>query len=249
MRNHLVTALLLSSTLAGCSTLGPKLANAPVSIGAIIQAVRCELASALPEGKADGLGLAAWGAVVTLTLKLEDTGAVTPGLTGVKGSAGDFEWKATTASTKYEDSVKRNATFTHKVNAIRDVKADVCPAVTSASAAKGLDLGLWLSKMNSGMDGAPANIEMTTMVYDVAFTVTATAGGGLSFKTAVFSASLDLNTAQRLNSNTLKVAFIYVKDEKKRDALVDELESDLLEEEKERETTIVVAPGQIITIQ
>jgi hypothetical protein len=248
MFKHAIGGIFVASSLAGCTALNHAIIQADVSVVKVLDAIRCELAAAFEGGRPDPLTIANWGAVATLTLQLDDVTGVSPSLADLGGKVGEVEWKISTASTKFDNSINRKIVLEYDIPTVGEVDATGCHPSDSPLAPKGLDLAAWLMRVNAGMVGVPASVTMKTLSYDITFKVTASAGGSIVFKTPAFTAKLSGDSASRTDFSKLAILFKEPRPGQTRAALLDEIREER-DAQEEEETTITVAPGQTIIIQ
>lgn len=238
--------LAAAASLSGCTTLAGSLSHFPVTPAEIKAAVECELAYLFLDGAPDPRLISRATAAAELTLSLTDAASLTPGLT-VKGKIGPATLSLPASMTA---SSSRNGTITLAFDILRvgEMAGRSCPQPESDTAATGLGLTAWLTRVLETVSPLADGDRIKDMKYTVSFTVTRTAKGGLSFTSQFLDISLSENSASRSEVNKLEIKFEVPSGGAGRKQVARELHRQLTEE-RNAPALIQVLPGQTVTIQ
>lgn len=240
----------VAATLSGCATVpvGTDVALRATD-SAVVAAIRCAYAEAFSGSTLDPAGLGNWGALATLTDTQSDGAATRPALAVADGSAGAMKWKAVGGGTKFERTTEEKSVLEYTVLKLSNVDpAGTCPAPGSAASAKGLDLAHFLEDKAASLPDPSSGAKVKSLSYIRVYTVTATAGGGLSFAVGDVSLNLEGNSLSRTSKYEINIQFTKPTAGADLSTLLGVLRSQR-DDDLEKETTITVAPGQSIIIQ
>lgn len=201
-----------------------------------------------------------WKVLTVITVNGNTGYGVHPGISGVAGTYGKAKWKAPSSGLDFVDDTRRETKTTYKVRNISEAIAAPCPNPEAPDATKGLDIGSWLINLTAGQPTKESGAAPEYASYKKTYTVTASAGGGLTFAFADFSLEFEGNTASASNAYTIDVKLgpqqgdgspfemaVEGEDVDEDKATFDFLEQ-LIKDEEEEDTTIKVPPGTPIVI-
>jgi hypothetical protein len=183
---------ILGLCVSGCGTLPAGLPGPAVSTAEIVEAVRCEFIAAF-DGGPDPARIADWQALVTITLNNDSGYETHPGFAGVAGKSGKLTWTAPSSGVGLVGSTTRKIETEYPVPVIgREINKAPC-AVPHAT---GLDIASsWLRPAVAGAPSVASGAITKTGSYTNTFTVSASAGSGMTLKFEDFSLSLEGNKA------------------------------------------------------
>lgn len=198
---RLASISILGLCVGSCGTIPAGSVGPAVSAAQIVEAVRCQFASAF-SGTPDPAGMIDWKALATITLN-NDTGyEIHPGFAGVAGKAGKATWKAPASGMGFVGTTKRKIETEYRMPVIR-AEIDKGPCTHWAI---GLDIASsWLRPAVSGAPTIASGAVPKLSSYTNTFTVSASAGGGVTFAFADFSLSLEGNKASASRVYTIDV--------------------------------------------
>lgn len=254
-----VTSLLL---LSGCSSLPKGLPAVPVNVGEVLTTLHCELASIYESASAARL-FKGWTAGAQLNLKVSNLASSTPGLTfkpNVSPSKLTLPGSATFNNTGSQELQVRNQIAMADLDPATPTGVKTlerCPAISQSG--KSLGLGNTLRQMAIASDtGGAGTISLDKTSMTIKFTVTRAVDGGLSFESTYVNASVSASKVSNTLENTIVVAFERTSPAvpsllglSPQDLVGASLDAklDKLTEEDDKDTTITLAPGQVITIE
>ncbi len=252
----LTLGAVVATALSGCTSLPHPTAEVanPVTDAKMVEVIRCAYVAAFTGDGADPAGLRDWSALATLTETRSTGTVVVPGVAVADGSVGDLKWKAVSGGTKFDKTSEGKSVLEYPMMHLSAAgEAGSCSAPGSSTAVTGLDLADWLKTKAAGMPHPDTHVTTKSLGYIRNYTVTATAGGGLSFTLGDLKLGLEGNSFSRSAKYEINIQFMQP-EMKKADvkgamaAMIDALRQQRDADEDEK-TTITVAPGQTVIIQ
>ncbi|HEX4298986.1 MAG TPA: hypothetical protein VHZ56_13275 [Devosia sp.] len=201
---RVVSAAAITVSVAGCATLPDPVPQPPVKLDEIFNAVDCEVVAGLAAHPDLAKAITPWKAgLADLQVSANDSFSSSPGLTwGATATGGaklSAKWGAGASNT-----LKQSADFQHDVP-LRSADPKCLPS-GSPMASTGLDIANWLASVDALRETSASDKALDALTYDRTFTVTRTAGGGLSFQIYGVSVGLDTNSIGRSDIYELTLA-------------------------------------------
>jgi hypothetical protein len=197
--------LCAATALTGCTTLVAHVGQSPVTATEIFKASACEILLVTDRDDERVAFLGDWTGTISTDLSLKDTSSSTPGLSW-ETTVNGVTWTAG-PSAGLEGTREGHVVVNFPIERVADLRKKVpdCPRIG------GLGLTSWLASSALIMDdalgkGGAAGAD-TPLKYEVWFTATRTAAGGLSFKIEDITVGLNANSYAASNTNKLTVTF------------------------------------------
>ena len=192
--------------LCSCSSLPKGGAGPMIPSARIIEAVRCQLASAFAPGNPDPAGIINWKMLATVTINADSGYEIRPGIAGLAGKSGKASWVAPGAGVGFTDVTTRKTSTECKVQNIPGaIASGPCPAPDTPDASRGLGVGAWLREATAGQPAPGTGATPGQMTYKKTYTVDAKANGGLTLTFADYSLTFQGNKANLTNTYTVDV--------------------------------------------